>query len=241
MKIIRHLSAIAAVLCFAAPVSAVTLTINGVDGIWSTSKPVVGGIGSTELRWGTPARRQLGQSGYNFVASQTPFEVEDGRSFVLGTFTHLNFPITGVLLETADLAVSFAIAGIAGEIQTTFSFKHFETFNEATTCADGNANGVGANVNGCADNVLATLNEAKSEFFQLDGVTYQLDISGFQYNGRLLESFWTQEDRANSAELIAVFNVIDTVAEVPLPASGWFLLGGLGAFAMRRKRQKQKN
>ncbi|NNE87820.1 MAG: VPLPA-CTERM sorting domain-containing protein [Silicimonas sp.] len=241
MKIIRHLSAITAALCLAAPVSAASLTIDGVDGIWSTSQPVVNGIGSTELRWGTPARGQPRQSGYDFVASQTPFEVEDGRSFVLGTFTHLNFPITGVLLEAADLAVSFVIAGVEGEIQTTFSFNHFETYNEATRCADGGANGVGANVNGCADNVLATLNEAKSEVFELDGVIYQLDISGFQYDGRLFQSFWTQEDRANSAELIAVFNVVDTISEVPLPASGLFLLGGLGAFAMQRKRRKQNN
>lgn len=234
MKIIRHLSAIAAVLCIAAPVSAASITINGVDGVWSTSQPVVNGIGSTELRWGTPAVRR--QSGYSFVASQTPFEVEDQTQFTLGTFTHLNFPIRGVLLEAADLAVEFTIAGVSGVISTTFSFDHFETFNEAAACPNGIGNGVGLNVNGCADNVSATVNEAKSEVFELDGVTYQLDISGFQYNGGLFESFWTQEDRANSAELVAIFNVVESVSEIPLPASGLLLLGGFGALVLRRKR-----
>ena len=237
MKIIRHLSAIAAALCIAAPVSAASLTINGVDGVWSTSQPVVNGIGTTDLRWGTPARSR--QSGYNFESSATPFVVEDEQSFVLGTFTHLNFPITGVLLEAADLAVEFSIAGVSGVIQSTFSFDHFETNNQLSRCANGLPNGSGLNVNGCADRVRATLNEAKSEVFDLDGVSYTLDISGFQYNGALFESFWTQEDRANSAQLIAIFSVVDgiPVPEVPLPASGLMLLGGLGALALRKKRK----
>lgn len=240
MNIIRQLSVVAAVLCIAAPATAASLTIKGVDGIWSTSKPVVDGIGSTELSWGTPANDAERQSGYTFESSETPFEVEDGKSFVLGTFTHLNFPITGVLLEAADLAVEFAIAGVDKMINATFSFNHFETNNGLARCANGQSQGVGVNVNGCADNVQASLNKAQSEVFELDGQTYQLDISGFQYEGELLESFWTQEDRANSAELVAVFNVITPVSEVPLPASGLLLLGGFGALVLKKRQSKRK-
>lgn len=237
MNITRQLSAIAAVFCMAAPVSAASLTINEVDGVWSTSKPVVSGIGTKNLRWGTAVEDR--RSGYNFESSATPFVVNDAQSFVLGTFTHLNFPINGVLLEAADLAVEFSIAGVAGSIQSTFSFDHFETPNQLAICANGRRNRIGANVNGCADLVKATLNEAKSEVFELDGVSYTLDISGFQYNGALLDNFWTQENRANSAQLIAMFSVVggSPVSEVPIPGSGLILLSGLGALMLGRKRK----
>ncbi len=66
-----------------------------------------------------------------------------------------------------------------------------------------------------------------------------MDILGFHYDGDLLTDFWTVENEVNSAELVAVFRILEgqepPVSEVPLPASGLLLLGGLaGLFAKRR-------
>lgn len=239
-----------AALSLATPAISASLNLNSIDGEWQNASPSVSGEGTSEIRWGTPARTTDGpfysslsylrdtgeQSGYDFDAS-ADMTVEDSTTFVLGTFTHLNFPIRDTLLESVDLSISFMIDGVADAITSVFSFDHWETHNEATVCANGDGQREGRNnANGCADRVTATLNEGMSETFEIDGVTYVLDVTGFLYEGEMMTDFWTLENETNEALLLASFRVIPS--EVPLPASGLLLLGGLAGMAMVRRRQK---
>ncbi|MEO9823386.1 MAG: THxN family PEP-CTERM protein [Paracoccaceae bacterium] len=224
-----------AALGFASPAMAASLSINSIDGVWQNATPSVDGEGTNQIRWGAPAYDN-GPSGYDFDPSGD-MTVLDETSFVLGTFTHLNFPILAPGLTNVDLALSFMIEGVSDAITTVFSFDHWETHNEASVCANGDGQRVGVNNSfGCADLVSATLNDAQSETFDIDGVTYVLDITGFQHEGELMTSFWTEENATNEAHLLGSFRVVPT--EVPLPASGMLLLGGLAGIAMVRRRRK---
>ncbi len=238
MKTTRLLAAAVAALCFAAPAFAASLTLTDIDGDWSSSSPTVEGLGTSEIRWGEPAVRR--QSGYNFTSSATPFTVQDQSRFVVGEFVHDNFPVFGPFLQSANLRVQFSIVGVDRPITSTFQFFHNETLNDPSgdRCPNGEMNGTGLNVSGCADSVTATLNREQSESFVIDGVTYVLDILGFQSEGETLTNFWTQENLSNSAELVAIFRVLDgePVPEIPLPASGVLLLISLTALGLTRRR-----
>lgn len=235
------LAACVVAIGMAAPASA--LTITSIDGDWQNATPSVSGEGTDSIRWGTDAG--YGQSGYDFDAAPTSFDAAPDTGFSLGTFTHLNFPVRDTVLSSVDLAVNFTIQGLTSTITSVFSFDHLETPNylnskwqpKAATCADGNANGTGVNLNGCADRVSATTNLGSSQTFTIGSTTYVLDIMGFMKNGTLLTDFWTLERQTNSAELWGVFRTVSVQppSEVPLPASGLLLLGGLaGLFAKRR-------
>jgi hypothetical protein len=160
--------------------------------------------------------------------------------FDLGTFTHRNQPIqAGTSITQATLKVFFDFMIDDDPLMTiisrssTFVFKHLETPNGADPCADGGDNGVGVNVNGCADNVDPVTNPAFSEAFDVGGVTYLLDVTGFDIGS----SFWTVEGATNTATIQARFTAKENVAPIPLPAAGWLLLSALaGAAALARRR-----
>lgn len=255
MNIYRISAVLTACLGFSSACAAATLSIEPIGGIWSSSKPAVAGIGTNQLNWGEPQFTR--QSGYHFEA-QGPFEVESETPFVIGTFTHQNFPVRGQILESAQLKVSFRIAGLADPIASTFSFVHDETLNDQDTCPNGLDNRVGINVGGCADRVTVALNEGQSQRFEIDGASYVLDVLGFQYDGVPLGAFWTQENQENQAQLIARFTTETPpaapnppggnppVSTVPVPASGLLLatllLVGAGLQARsRHSRVKLKN
>lgn len=242
MSIKSLIAAVAVAASMAVPASA--LTITSIDGDWQNATPSVSGEGTSSIRWGTDAG--YGQSGYDFTAAPTNLDVPVDTQFSLGTFTHLNIPIRDTVLSSVELAVTFTINGLASAITTVATFDHYETPNHLrsdwstknVTCADGNANGTGNNVNGCADRVTASSNPASSHTFDIGGGTYFLDILGFFKDGMLLTDFWTVERQINTAELYAVFRTVSAPpppSEVPLPASGFLLLAGLaGLFAKRR-------
>ena len=90
--------------------------------------------------------------------------------FTLGTFTHVNQPITGEtiagiqLVVTADIAVD---AGPAQSLSFIFDFMHDETPNDVSLgedCPYGGADHQRVNINGCADHVQVGYNTLSKSF-----------------------------------------------------------------------------
>ena len=214
-------------------------TITTIQGEWSATDPIVSGVGSEQITWGESAG--FGQSGYLFESAETPFEVFPGSTFLIGTFTHLNKPIRGTLLREAELTVSFFFEGLAEAVTSVFVFDHFETHNEAQLCANGGQNYAGLNINGCADRVGATLNEERSETIEIDGTSYFMDLSGFEYGGSIFDYFWTQEKADNEATLVGILRTASDqpLPPVPLPASGFLLIGALAALGYARSKNSR--
>ncbi|MCB1136062.1 MAG: choice-of-anchor K domain-containing protein [Chlamydiia bacterium] len=113
---------------------AVTYIADDVSGIWTSADPAsaASGLGTNEIRWGTPATSH-GQSGYRFDNATPPPVVGNvGDTFVLGTFTHMNWPITGTAITSAELSVSFdlTIDGVIFNDRVfSYMFEHEETPN----------------------------------------------------------------------------------------------------------------
>jgi hypothetical protein len=235
------LSATAALCLLTGAAQANTISITDVSGIWTsiTGGSVTSGVGTSSISWGVDVGD--GQSGYDFDGNAPPTigGLQPDTVFDLGTFTHRNRPIEGgTSITQATLQVFFDFI-IDSEPLTTYSrfstfvFDHWETPNSADPCADGGANGLGVNENGCADNVDPVTNPAFSESFDVDGVTYVLDVTGFDIG----PSFWTRENAENTAIIQARFTAKENIAPIPLPAAGWLLLSALaGAAALARRR-----
>ncbi len=100
------------------------------------------------------------------------------------------------------------------------------------------ANGVGVNVNGCADHVqLSALSSTSSFTIGLD--TYTVNIVGFEQGGVQTSSFWTEEGVTNTANLVANVDLTSRVLGTPEPSTwAMMLLGfaGLGYAGFRSRK-----
>ena len=232
-----------------------TVSLYNMTAMWYDGNPAANvtynGNNTTnpKARWGVPAGG-TGQSGYDFDIAAQPinFTVPPSPSpnQVLGTFTHLNQPInsgtsiTGIKLKiSADVQIN---GSDQGTLNFNYSFDHWETDNGANPCADGGAYGVGVNINGCADRVIATWLSTSDSFF-IGGDEYSLNVIGFsldQAGSNPFHSFWTAEQNNNVAYLVGNVTLKRDILppnEVPVP--GTLPLAALalaGVFGARRKR-----
>jgi PEP-CTERM motif len=224
---------------------AATVTLTNILGTWFDANPaanitsnVGAGTDSTQVRWG-------GASGYDFDAVASGIAVvppSPSASFVIGSFAHVNFPISAgtsiteiKLRVTADIDVDGASVGNRSFV---FRFLHDETPNGADPCAYGGANGTGVNTNGCADRVQVQFADA-SESFLIGSDLYTVNIFGFNAGGGVVTDFLTAESARNTAQLLANVTLRRDLT-VPLP--GTLALAGLalaGMVVQRRRSARQ--
>jgi hypothetical protein len=151
-----------------------------VDTVFDTNSIVwrFGDAGTTvtplSLRWGTPSPAGGPQSGVDIGNSPTSDTVfTNGPAVANVSVTHLNNPIAAGSPRPerfnidSTLTLTPLVPALPGLPPATLSFTVFfeETPNAANPCADGGANGVGVNVNGCADIFVIDKNSLNFSFF----------------------------------------------------------------------------
>jgi len=257
IKNLVRLLPIAAAAVLAVPAMAGTVTLSNITGEWSDAHPtnlgslVYGGAGTgaPTVRWGIPSSTGGSKSGYNFTAVSGPIAnmlpPSPTSNFSLGTFEHLNFPIssgtsiTGIKLKiTTNVQIDSVNFGAKNFF---FDFDHWETPNGANPCANGQPNGSGVNKDGCADRVMVNYNTA-SDTFDVDGAVYTLNVFGFQTGGgNPFTQWWTAEGKQNTADLMANISLLKDVGppteQVPEPST--FALAGLAVLGLAASRRRK--
>lgn len=187
-------------LANAIPAVAASLTLNSVTGSWTN--PIGGtsinGLGTDEIRWGTPALFGSEQSGFKFDSAAPPSVIiETETNFLLGTFTHFNFPTTlGTFPNAVDLDVSLDI----GSIQNfKYTFNIDETPNGPfVTCPSFQVS------NTPCDDRITFGSGFTDQTFSIDGEEFTLQLAGFSSTANSLNpisSLVTEENRASTAFL----------------------------------------
>ena len=128
-------------------------------------------------------------SGYTFEGPSGSQTFDPGDTFLLGTFTHHNWPITDAPTQL-ELEVVLVFTDPACTETFTFTFDHNETPNTG---------------GGCCDDIVSFPTSYGNRSFQIDDVLYTLEIVGFidNYpNGTLVQEFHTAESADNVAYLV---------------------------------------
>nr|WP_274522009.1 THxN family PEP-CTERM protein [Ectothiorhodospira lacustris] len=227
-------------------------------------------VGPTELRWGDPATT-AGDSG--LIISNSPADTlvnTNGSPVPNVSITHRNNPIFAgsPSLLSVDIASTltltpFAPSGAGLPAQTiTFSVNFFETPNEPSTCADGEPNNIGVNINGCADIFVINQNSINFAFTYPDiggdtpdfARTYFISFLELTSGLNPLPNaacnavsgvsapclgFRTPENQTTTFQFAALITTDPVQVEVPEPASIGLLSLGLGAIGLMMRRRKQ--
>lgn len=247
MKIIKSCVSAVAASIFSVGALAFPVDLDSVSGQWvnATGGMNVSGEGTSQIRWGLGHN----QSGYDFVGNASlPQTINDSSPFILGEFTHRNYPIgEDSAIDSVELDVYASFSNADGSVATgpfTFFFEHNETENNAPVEHCGficqailNCFGIDfswTSYDGPVDDVVQILfDEAfESSEFILGSNIYSLSLLGFEGSTSELE---TAEKQKTSVNLIASLNV----RSVPEP--GTVALLGLGLLGMGLVRRRIKS
>jgi hypothetical protein len=216
----------------------------------------------TTLSWGSPGHRSGATRRGNPTGEQSRLVsngnasgtaiTNGGPSFGV-TLTHHNFTVwdDGSILESATLQSVLWLTPVdpAGDaldpLGVFFDIAFLETQNETDPgefCDDGTPNGVGVNVNGCADIFVVTNPGVLETNFELNGYLYTLNIGGVGL-GPLSNSacasvgqadqcigFLTVEQQTNVLNPFFTISASAVPTQVPVPAT--VMLFGIGLLAL---------
>jgi Lamin Tail Domain len=163
-----------------------TVTTTGTWPSMTANPPNLEGLNTSNVRWGIPAGS--GKSGYVFTGRTTDV-VTDGTEFVIGTFTHQNFPIqsNGVNQFQVDLLVNVAFENSLSK-DFSFRFRHNETPNDGPNPED----------------IVDLPTTVSPETVTIDGVEYAVVITGFKQGPNIVTQFISPENGANNGDIVAV-------------------------------------
>jgi hypothetical protein len=189
----------------------VTLTSSG---LWSSvveqvaGACYINGVGTNQISWGTSSNPQGFSSAYRFDGMGTRSIPLQGSAFVLGSFIHYNYPISGYGIRSVTLTLTLNINGT--NVEFNFQFAHQETINEGV-------NGVCPVTPGyappCPDVVTLVCLQSQ-EIVTINAKPYVLYILGFLQNGQIVNQFITFKNQINSAQLFGQFVEVQSPSTV---------------------------
>ncbi|MGK5532645.1 choice-of-anchor K domain-containing protein [Streptomyces sp. URMC 129] len=145
-------------------------------------------VNGEDIKWGAVADSV--KSGYTFHGGPVPVRV-DGTEFVLGTFTHHNFPIPPLPQDQFDLRLAVNVSFDDGkEVDFVLRFHHYETPNQS------------ANPQDLVDLPVV---HPPQQVVTVDGASYKVLITGFRQGKKILHQFVSEENGSNSADIYALF------------------------------------
>lgn len=180
------------------------------DPISGTITTAGNGTGTASMSWGVGVGGGP-QSGYVFQTVANPFSGNvppNTGNFLLGTFTHNNFPIFAPSLASAVLTLTADIK-VDGVSQGSLDFLYDFTHDETPNTGGGN----------CCDDIVTIAFNDLSDSFLVDGVMYTMNIVDGSSN------FSTVEGQANS------FSIAANITASAVPNAATIALFGMGLLA----------
>ncbi|MDY0097131.1 MAG: choice-of-anchor K domain-containing protein [Candidatus Dojkabacteria bacterium] len=182
------------------------VAMTSVSGIWTEIDGGSGhqGIGTNEIRWGSPAGAQ--KSGLRFTNSGTQ-SFDTGENFYLGMLTHMNWPTysnTAADGAKLEITLNFDKPDIPNVV-LDYDFEIDETLNSAGSCPI-----FQQSLTPCDDNVTFP-NSYGNTVFTIGDIQYTLVIDGFVDSyptGTPVEEFITEEQKDNSAFLVGYLSSV---------------------------------